>query len=49
MAIGKQVIVSSGLKAGERIITAGMMKVQPGSLVRQAAAAPSQPAAASAR
>lgn len=49
MAIGKQVIISSGLKAGERIITAGMMKVQPGAQVRQAAAAPVQAPAAAAR
>ena len=49
MAIGKQVIIAAGLKAGERIITAGMMKVQPGSRVRQAAAAGAQSPAAAAR
>ncbi len=37
LAIGRQSVISSGLKAGERIITAGMMKVQPGAAVREAA------------
>jgi membrane fusion protein (multidrug efflux system) len=38
-SIGKQSVISSGLRAGERIITAGMMKVQPGAPVREASAA----------
>jgi len=47
LAIGKQIVIASGLKAGERIITAGMMKVQPGSQVREAASDAQQaPAAA---
>ena len=37
LAIGKQSVISSGLQGGERIITAGMMKVQPGAQVREAA------------
>ncbi len=37
-SIGKQSIISSGLCSGERIITAGMMKVQPG--IRVTAALP---------
>ncbi len=37
--IGTQVVVSSGLREGERIITAGMMKVQPGATVREASSA----------
>jgi membrane fusion protein (multidrug efflux system) len=49
MAIGKQVLIAAGLQAGERIITAGMMKVQPGARVRQAAAAGAQPPAAASR
>ncbi len=39
MTIGKNSIISAGLKPGERIITAGMMKVQPGAAVREAPAA----------
>ncbi len=35
-AIGRQSVISSGLNSGERIITAGMMKVQPGTTVRRA-------------
>ena len=35
LVIGRQSIISSGLQAGERIITAGMMKVQPGATVRE--------------
>lgn len=47
LTIGKQIVISSGLKAGERIITAGMMKVQPGAQVREAAPEAQQaPAAA---
>ncbi len=38
-SIGKQSVISSGLREGERIITAGMMKVQPGVAVREASAA----------
>ncbi len=35
-SIGQQCIISAGLKAGDRIITAGMMKVQPGTQVTEA-------------
>ena len=42
-AIGKHSVISSGLQAGERIITAGMMKVQPGSEVRQTTSEAQQP------
>lgn len=47
-AIGRQSVISSGLRAGERIITAGIMKVQPGATVRRAArdTGPATPAAA---
>jgi membrane fusion protein (multidrug efflux system) len=33
-AIGDQWLVSSGLKAGERLIVEGMMKVRPGATVK---------------
>jgi hypothetical protein len=52
LAIGKQSVIFSGLRDGERIITAGMMKVQPGSTVREAtpeAAQVQQAAAAAAK
>ncbi len=39
LAIGKQSVISSGLQGGERIITSGMLKVQPGATVREAAPA----------
>lgn len=42
LAIGKQSVISSGLRDGERIITAGMMKVQPGSAVREVTPEPPQ-------
>jgi len=35
-SLGNQSIISSGLRSGERIITAGMMKVQPGTRVTAA-------------
>lgn len=38
-SLGKQTIISAGLREGDRIITAGMMKVQPGATVREASAA----------
>jgi membrane fusion protein (multidrug efflux system) len=38
MTLGKNSIIAAGLRPGERIITAGMMKVQPGAIVREAAA-----------
>jgi membrane fusion protein (multidrug efflux system) len=41
-SIGKQSVISSGLREGERIITAGIMKVQPGATVREASAADRQ-------
>ena len=37
MTIGAQSVISSGLADGERIITAGLVKVQPGAPVRKAA------------
>jgi membrane fusion protein (multidrug efflux system) len=37
MTIGAQSVISSGLVNGERIITAGLVKVQPGAPVRIAA------------
>jgi len=47
-AIGSQSVIASGLRTGERIITAGMMKVQPGATVRRAPRdpGPATPAAA---
>lgn len=36
LALGKRTIISSGLREGERIVTAGMIKVQPGMTVRPA-------------
>lgn len=36
LAIGTRSLISSGLQNGERIITAGMLKVQPGTVVREA-------------
>ena len=42
MTLGKNSIISSGLVPGERIITAGMMKVQPGAVVREAPSADNQ-------
>jgi len=38
LSIGKQSVISSGLRDGERIITAGIMKVQPGAPVCEAKA-----------
>jgi membrane fusion protein (multidrug efflux system) len=38
-AIGKQTVISEGLREGDRIITAGMMKVKPGATVRELSAA----------
>jgi membrane fusion protein (multidrug efflux system) len=49
MAIGKQSVISSGLRDGERIITAGIMKVQPGATVREAAPETQQAPAAAAK
>jgi membrane fusion protein (multidrug efflux system) len=37
-AMGKETVISAGLREGDRIITAGMMKVQPGVAVRDASA-----------
>jgi membrane fusion protein (multidrug efflux system) len=37
-AMGKETVISAGLREGDRIITAGMMKVQPGTAVRDASA-----------
>lgn len=49
LAIGKQSVLSEGLQGGERIITAGIMKVHPGATVREAApeAQQARPAAGS--
>ncbi len=47
--IGKQVLVTAGLSAGDRVITAGIQKVKPGApvnAVEQSAAAPAQATAA---
>jgi len=48
LAIGTRSVISSGLQSGERIITSGMMKVQPGAQVREAAADAQQSAPAEA-
>jgi membrane fusion protein (multidrug efflux system) len=37
-ALGQETVISAGLREGDRIITAGMMKVQPGTAVRDASA-----------
>jgi membrane fusion protein (multidrug efflux system) len=49
LSIGKQSVISSGLQGGERIITAGMMKVQPGAQVREAAPVAQQASPAAAK
>jgi len=37
-ALGQETVISAGLREGDRIVTAGMMKVQPGTAVRDASA-----------
>ena len=49
LAISKQSVISSGLGEGERVITAGMIKVQPGATVREAISEAPQAAAAAAK
>jgi len=49
LAISKQIVISSGLGDGERVITAGMIKVQPGATVREAIPEAPQAAAAAAK
>ena len=49
LVIGRQSIISAGLQAGERIITAGMMKVQPGATVREVTPKAKQTAHATAK
>ena len=49
LAIGTRSVISSGLQSGERIITSGMMKVQPGAHVREAAPDVQQSAPAEAK
>lgn len=49
MIVGKQSIISSGLQESERIVTAGIMKVQPGAAVREAAPEAPQAAASAAK
>jgi membrane fusion protein (multidrug efflux system) len=43
ISVGTRGLISSGLEDGERIITAGMMKVMPGSTVRLAQPVAEQP------
>ncbi|MBN2105897.1 MAG: efflux RND transporter periplasmic adaptor subunit [Deltaproteobacteria bacterium] len=49
LAIGRQSVISSGLADGERIITAGIMKVQPDAMVREANPEAQQAPAAAAK